>query len=392
MKLKKFTIYLLLLPLALSLFFAIGCSENGGDDIKGIKVIFELEGGTYQNSKLPVEYYFQVGDKEDTLIVDPTGIISSEGVRNQGYVLEGWYKTKTGDGDGATYSDKWNFATDKASASSTLTLYAHWVKKVSYTFSVCYKEGDEVKVLGSYNAVEGSTFDDRNRYAEKRNGYTALGDKDNAVLYYDENGNLWDKDFKHPGGEVDLDVKVFVNFVKGVFTFIYDKDDLLDAPSNRGIYLMNDIDMEGEALSFSNFSRKEFFGNNHKVSNFTIKYDEKNQNLIDLKDPVDGTIIASKTLCVSLFSNLDRSTIKDVSFENASVNLTAQNSFIAAIYLAPLAVRAVDTTISNVSFIGTYTVGNVTKTPTIATDLIYLTDTETQINDSTCSFIQAQNG
>ena len=144
MKLRKVIVFGLLLFALVSL-----SSCHNEDKYSGkTEVIFELEGGTYQNCTAPVKYYYDLN--EGKFIVEPSNITDSK-VERSGYELMGWYKTKKIDGTEVTYEDEWNFTEDEISEEG-VTLYAYWKKVYKYTFNVCYyDENNELQTLFGCN-------------------------------------------------------------------------------------------------------------------------------------------------------------------------------------------------------------------------------------------------
>ena len=177
MKTRKYAIITGIIVLLMCLS---GCKSNKYDK-SGVKVVFELEGGTYQNSTLPVVYYYNFKTDKNYLITDPTSI-TEKAITRPNYDLEGWYTEKE-------YINKWNFETDRVSKEG-ITLYAKWKKKVSHTFNLCYKNTKgEIVTLGSYDASNGKTFPETwgyksiSKVKSPEYGYT-------AIAYVDENGDV----------------------------------------------------------------------------------------------------------------------------------------------------------------------------------------------------------
>lgn len=339
MKQKFFIIATILLLLTVCL---AGCSNDR--NYEGMtKIVFELEGGIYQNSGLPITHYYRFEEGSENTIADPA-TLSKESVSRTGYRLEGWYTTKSQNGDETVYSGKWDFSSDKVTTSGVI-LYAKWSKDISLTYNVCYTDeatGQKV-VLGTYNVVAGDKFSDYMGYARLRAGYTALG------VFEDENGNEWNADFTHPGGDSDLAIDVYATYVKGIFTIVRTADELKRAKS-ANIYLMNDIDMGGAELSFADY-RKIFEGNGHTVSNFKIAYSSSRYDLVeDFEDE------NNKSLCISLFGNAENATIRNVDFKDVSVEINTTLSTIYRIYLAPISVSVKGTTIENVTVDMSYSI------------------------------------
>ena len=118
----------LLILLTFLILFACACTTETGYEGQ-LKVVFCLEGGIYQNTTRDIVHYYPFEENQPSLISDPE-LLSDKKIEKAGYHIEGWYMTKTGEGENAKYSDKWNFSSDKLSQKN-LTLYAKWVKNIS---------------------------------------------------------------------------------------------------------------------------------------------------------------------------------------------------------------------------------------------------------------------
>jgi len=364
MKLRKVIVFGLLLFALVSL-----SSCHNEDKYSGkTEVIFELEGGTYQNCTAPVKYYYDLN--EGKFIVEPSNITDSK-VERSGYELMGWYKTKKIDGTEVTYEDEWNFTEDEISEEG-VTLYAYWKKVYKYTFNVCYyDENNELQTLGSYSVKANDKFSDYLNYANKRLGYTPLG-------FYDEEGNEI-TNLTHPGGNQDLAINVFVKYIKGTYKIVKNASEL-KAAKNQNIYLMADIDMNGEALNFGDY-KSSFIGNGYTISNFTVNYTASRDSLVE-----DFTDSNKKSLCISLFGNTDGAHIENVTFKDAKVVVTTTLSTTFRIYVAPLSMSTKNSSFENVSFIGTYDYTRLPSNFNVEENLIFITDQAYYINDGTSTF------
>lgn len=364
MKLRKVIVFGLLLFALVSL-----SSCRNEDKYSGkTEVIFELEGGTYQNCTAPVKYYYDLN--EGKFIVEPSNITDSK-VERSGYELMGWYKTKKIDGTEVTYEDEWNFTEDEISEEG-VTLYAYWKKVYKYTFNVCYyDENNELQTLGSYSVKANDKFSDYLNYANKRLGYTPLG-------FYDEEGNEI-TDLTHPGGNQDLAINVFVKYIKGTYKIVKNASEL-KAAKNQNIYLMADIDMNGEALNFGDY-KSSFIGNGYTISNFIVNYTASRDSLVE-----DFTDSNKKSLCISLFGNTDGAHIENVTFKDAKVVVTTTLSTTFRIYVAPLSMSTKNSSFENVSFIGTYDYTRLPSNFNVEENLIFITDQAYYINDGTSTF------
>ena len=346
MKLKR----ILTILLCIAALFCVACSDarEFGDQAK---VTYCLEGGTYQNSPRDVVQYYPVGDGTSK-IVSPDEL-SKKPIEKAGYYIEGWYQTKTGEGENAEYSNKWNFERDVIDING-VTLYAKWVKNIKFTYSVCYKDDNgEIFVIGEYPVEAGEAFSDYARYADKRYNYTAIG-------FTNEDGEPWDESFTHPGGDESLDVKVFVEYIEGNFALVSTAKQL-KAAVNKNIYLTADIDMQGESINFENY-KGVFEGNGFTVSNFSIYYSASKN---DLKE---------NNLYISLFGDASGAKIRNVNFTGVTVDVKTTLTVTQQIYVAPIAINATGVEISNVTFSGSYTVSKLPNGRIEEDMLIVVTD------------------
>ena len=296
----------------------------------------------------------------DTLIIDPNVLEEDpkDQILKNGYHIEGWYQTKTENPDGTvTYSDKWDFAKDKMTIDG-VTLYAKWEINRLYTYELYYYDQNNNEVfLDSYEVKEGEKFYDLFMDNKEVKGYTSLG-------YLDQEGNKWDDNFTHPGGDSDLAIKVYLNLIEGEFTIVKTKRQFKTALTrNENIYLLNDIDFDGDEMCFDSYSGT-IIGNNHKVSNFEIDYDTSRNGLQGSLDDLKGS---SDHLYISLFFELKDSTIKDITFDNILIDVNTNYSQIKYLVIAPLAITTSNTTLENVKLTGKITY---TKTPNSENEII----------------------
>lgn len=284
--LKNKLIFIALLALTLTLALS-GC--GGADDaLEGKYIVtFEVNGGILNfgtsstNSKINFAYH------PGTYIKDPTTIANYSISRN-GYDFTGWYTSPE-----CKENEKWDF--EKTLDVETLVLYAGWEKSIRHTYDVCFMDGENVKVLGSYKVNAGDKFDDWSRYANKREGYTSIG-------YYQDPECLipWDDSFTHPGGDTDCSISVYAKYIEGEWVLVDSYDKLKNAISSSNVYLTGDIDCGGAELFFSNEFNKVFEGNGYTISNFKI---EKS-----------GTIINP---ALAMFKSLGQNAVlKNVNFDN----------------------------------------------------------------------------
>ena len=321
---KKYLILFALAVVTLTLLLS-GCGSNV-DNLEGKYVAtFELNGGKLNIGTTEVSSKINYAYDPDSYILDPATYGNYQ-ISRPGYIFTGWYKTAE-----CNENEKWDFTTQKIT-SEKLTLYAGWEKEIVYSFTVCYADGDNLVTLGTYKVSEGAAFEDYRKYAEERDGFTPFG-------YYADAGYTtpWNFAEKHPGGETDTDIKVYVDYLEGDWIIVNNYSELKSAIGKGNIYLNADIDCEGKELFFKGDFKFTLEGNGHTVSNFTVnKF---------------GT---SMNPAVAIFNNLtDTAVIKDVNFKDVIFkfsDVSAGN--VRDRKVAALAVNAGNCTVTNVTVSG----------------------------------------
>lgn len=331
MRKKLILIFLAMLALCLCL---TGCDNTSNFDGQA-KVTFDLQGAKYKNGSEPVVHYYKLQEGQTTKILELSKKNTGADLVYEGFNFLGWYTDKTG-------GRKWRFDSDIIDDKG-VTLYARWEPIVyhNYTYQVCYKDEEtgEKKVLGSYRTDAGLKFDQRQgEKLASRKGYTFID-------FVDEQGNLWNTEYTHPGGDGDIAVDVYANFIKGDYKIIRKASDF-DTAIGHNIFLYNNIDMGGYELDLRFFQSGVFDGNNKTVSNFTVAYGATKE---DLTQDVDGEITGNFSLNISLFGLLNNAEIKNVTFDGMKFDVRASLSMIQKIYIAPISVSATNSTFSNVT-------------------------------------------
>jgi uncharacterized repeat protein (TIGR02543 family) len=316
-----FAVILLIAVLTLS-----GCGREE-QSLEGLYIAtFELQGGTLETPTSSVGTKINFAYHPGTYVLDPTELNGYKLFRN-GFVFTGWYTDAS-----CTPSSKWDFKT--LLNQEALTLYAGWKKAVTLSYTLYYTADDgQLVSLGKYEVSSGDKFDDWRNYAKGRPDYTPIG------YYADpECTQPWDAETTHPGQEEDLDVPVYVDYMKGRWTFVDSFSALKSAVlSNENVHLTADIDCAGETLAFTDYSG-EINGNGHVVSNFSVKK--------------KGTAIVS----CSIFNSLgDGAVIRDITFSGVTYDVTGVTGNVTKIKVAALAVKAGNVTVSSVRVEGTIT-------------------------------------
>ena len=329
---KKILTLIAVTVLAVTLAISLSGCGQGGYELDGLNIVtFELEGGTLELKSSSVDTNINYAYEPGTYILDPSTIPGYTMYR-QGYNFTGWYTSKE-----CNPSEKWDFGTPFNDA--TLTLYAGWEKAIKITYTVYYVDGTTATALGQYDVKAGDSFRDWLEYADKRSGYTPIG-------YYSDMAftTAWDDSFAHPGGDVDTDIAVYVDYIEGEWELVDSFAALKDAiKSGKNVYLTSDIDCGGEELvnrSLTTTYNGIFEGNGYTVSNFTVKS------------------LGSLRPSIAIFKTLGKDAeIRNVSFTSVAYDLNGVKANVSNVSAAALAEDALSENgkcakITNVSIVG----------------------------------------
>ncbi len=260
-----------------------GCAGSNDPTEGKYVVTFEVNGGILSYGTSSTDGRVNFAYHPGTYVKDPTEFPNYSIYRN-GYDFTGWYTSAE-----CNPNEKWDFS--QTIDTEKLTLYAGWEVAINYTFSVSYTDGTNTEVLGSYKVSAGTAFEDWRNFADKRAGYTAYG------YYSDPECTIpWDFATVHPGGDSDLDVPVYVNYIEGEWELVEDFYQLSSAlKGGENVYLLNDIDCGGEALYVSSPYGGILEGNGYKISNLTVesKGTTFNPTLAIFKELSEGAAIRS---------------------------------------------------------------------------------------------------
>lgn len=255
---KKHLILLSLLALTLTLLLS-GCGKSETNLDGKYIATFHVNGGILDLKSFNVSTKINYAYDPNSLILDPSAYGNYE-IYRSGYNFTGWFTSPE-----CREEDRWDFSANVIDREN-LALYAGWEKKIVYTYSVCYQNGEESVVLGTYSVEPDAVFEDYRKHADKRDGFTATGFYSDAACT-----TPWDFTFKHPGGETDTDIPVYVSYIEGDWTIVDSYAKLIAAKNSGNIYLTANIDCQGQPLSFSGTFDRIFEGNGFTVSNFTVE-------------------------------------------------------------------------------------------------------------------------
>ena len=331
---KKYLILLALVAITLTLVLS-GCGR-GGQNLEGMyRVTFEVNGGKLNIGTTDTEqlkYAYDPG----SYMIDPA-TYGNYKISRPGYIFTGWYLSAE-----CNANERWDFAAQKLDVES-LTLYAGWEKEIVYTYSICYADGENTVTLGSYTVKAGAKLNDYRNFANTRKDYTPTGYFTDAACT-----TPWDPETVHPGGDVDTDVRVYVDYIEGTWKLVDSYQALVAAMNEGNIYLLNDIDCEGQELYFSGSYNRIFQGNGYKISNFIV-------------NKTGGALMPSVSIFNAIATGAE---IRDVTFENVTFNFMDVGNA-SKLKVAALAKEALGGTVSNVSITGKIVTNYTGELPTL---------------------------
>ena len=315
-----------------------------------VNAVFHLEGGTSGDIKSDLTLSYNFNGRYEMHIIDPNKL-KEDNITMPGYHIEGWYKTKKEVNGEVVYEDKFDFDHDTMGREG-IHLYANWQKDITYTYGVYYKDSKGLEhKLGEYKVKAGDSFQDHRKLANKVSefGLTSLG-------YLDSEGKPWNNRFTHPGGKDDLEIKVYLDTIEGVYKIVNTFNDF-KASKLKNMYINKDIDCGNKDLSFKEYKGK-ILGNDHKIYNLRVQY---NGGQSGLEQEIGNSASSKSFLYVSLFRKLSGVTIENIEFENITIDMKTIFSKITNIIITPFATEMTDTTLDNVRFSGMINVISVPK-------------------------------
>lgn len=322
MKIRHLLVFALVIAALTIAMVSCGSAEM---DLDGKSIVtFQLKGGILDFGTSMTSTYIKYAYEPGTYVLDPVDKLNCKLTKN-GYIFTGWYTDEN-----CTPDKKWNFST--LVGEEPITLFAGWEKAINFTYTVCYTDGDTEVVLGSYKVNQGEKFEDWKNYYKTRKGYT-------PVAYYADSAltEKWDFDTVHPGGEQDLDIKIYVDYIEGDWALVYSFTELSSAlSSGKNVYLMNDIDCGSSTLSSVKYNGT-FEGNGHSVKSFTVN---------------KGT--GTKIVGCSIFTELgEKAVVRNISFKDVTYNFDGVSAGVSTAKVAALAIEGiVGAKVENVSVEG----------------------------------------
>ena len=312
---KKIRKLLLLLILCFILVFSVtalaACEgyEDPEEFIKNqgntIQVILDSTRDPILNKDVEVKNgYMDYRLKPGSPIPEPGRVENAKKPSAEGYVFVGYYEgTENADGS-INFGNKWDFS---RKVTENMTLYGKWL--FQYKIRINYVVNGVVKSDSYEIGIENNA----EQVTEIKD--PSLKDHTFVQLYTDaqctnvlEISN--EKPFVHGCTQDNLVRDVYAQFIEGTWKLVRTPNDLLSISAGHYLYLMNDIDMS--SLNGKNTVAADFSGaiegNGHKISNLNY-----------VREGTHSAKGPATNYCFGLFARLVGATVKNVTFENCTV-------------------------------------------------------------------------
>ena len=303
------------------------------------RVTFNLMGGRSGDRNELVQYV-----RDNSLVVEPgskqlTGSVPSR----EGYTFGNYYHGTEDEEGNVTLGERWDFAKDRVTEDTTI--YVRWLE--NYTITVHhgenYEQSSTVAVTQTSEGVAQPVT------SISIANYTILGVFASREEAEKEGGRQIEfpytpQDLSQPDNTVS---ELWANTLAGSWRLVYDVDDFRIYDSTN-IYLMADLDFEGEEIELPERYTGTFEGNGHKLSNFTVS------------QPMPQ---GSGTYSFGLFRELRADAqIRNVTFENVTFTANLTNPRVVEYRAGILAGNAASgAQVQNVTISGTFTYVIVTE-------------------------------
>lgn len=251
-----------------------------------------------------------------------------------GYTLGGFSLGTEADGQ-VSYTREWDF--DKDVVLEDMTLYAVWYK--NYTLKIHYGEGfAEVSEKQVRQPLDGSN---PTVASASILGYT-------VIAYYSDSECKNEISFPYElvDDDGDMCVDIYADALKGNWQLVRTGEELSKTNIQMGtnVMLLDNIDMSGYNLTVPSSYTGTFDGNGHTISNLTVTDKQKNWS--------DNYFGIFKQL-------LGKATVKDLTFDNLTLNITLDNPDTKDFFVGGLAGSASsDVTLSNIKLNGVLNVAS----------------------------------
>lgn len=326
---KKNLIAVFVFALCLSAVGLTGCSQHRlmQEDLVDMgfvyEVVFDLAGGKIGERETSI---LQVKDNSYLPQPGSTPLIAAP-VR-EGYTLNAYYRGEKDENGNITYGERWDFAKDRVT--SDLTLYAKWNE--NYSLVVHY--GENFSKSKQFSVSQSSEGEPKPVNSLNLSDVT-------VVAYYADQAKTQEITLPYtpPCTAENIQCHIYAETLDGNWKIIKTAGDF-SIYSATNVYFMADIDFKGEEISFPDNYSGKFYGNGYKMSNFKV--------VRELKNKYD----VSAGLFTELSSDAE---IKDITFENAELEVSLLNPVVTDYYAGMLAGRAAEgVVLQNVTVSGTF--------------------------------------
>lgn len=233
----------------------------------------------------------------------------------EGYVFDGYYEGTIDEDGNVIYGEKWDFS---RKVTESMTLYGKWL--VQYKIRVnCVldgKLGDHSEESGVSGNAETVTSIKQPVWAGNTFVQMFVDEACTQPLVVSK-----EQPFAHGCTQDDAVCDVYAQFIEGSWTLVRTAADLRSISAGSRLYLMNDIDMSSLNTlegGYTNITAANSFsgvieGNGHTISNLHYFREGKRTGTVDFT-----------AYCIGLFSQVNKATIRNITFENCSVGGVVQ--------------------------------------------------------------------
>lgn len=370
----------------LALAACSGSTNRYGDyekDGYGVRVRFYSNGGAFASTaNVDLVDVYKLPESGGIRVIEPGAPErGTKGEKTQiaytGHFLAGWYATREEHVDAAgvvsyTYSDPWNFETDRLTINpsktfekdeAALSLYAVWIP--NYTFTFHAQVNGEWQTIGSHEfnfntdscTVTVPKWNIEGENATGRMDYYEFPQRESMTfenVYFDrEMTRPCGETVPHTGGvdyehgvAKDSNVDLYTTWQEGSWFKIFTADQFLNNAISAGCYelLTDELDFTEKVWSFA-LSENPFTGKLISETGCTFKNIDITQN--DSQKQFGG-----------LFGQIRaEAEIKNVTFENVTYHLNAATRLQGGSYGVLAGTLSDEATIENVSVAGQLLVG-----------------------------------
>lgn len=286
--------------------------------------------------------------EERFFYVKPGSLISASAIQfaettREGYTFNTFWTGEKDANGNVTYAKRWNFAEDRVT--ENITLYARWMENYSLIAHYGENFSQELKF----------TIPQNNEGVAQPITTLSFTTANITVLNIYENSNKTNpitistaSPYTAPCTPDNRVAHIYVESLEGNWTIVREAKDF-SIYQNSWLYLLTDLDFEGEEVTFPAVFTGRIEGNNHTVKNFKVHQQEGNRN-----DRYFGLFKEMRNI-VEDDKIVESAQVRNIKFEN--VTFTAQltnptvNEYSAGVFAGRI---DEETVIENVTVTGTF--------------------------------------